>query len=106
LTLIVDALADGPLRHAELARIVAGASQKMLTQTLRKLERDGLVGRTVTASVPPRVDYGLTPLGRSLLPIQRAIKTWAETHIEAVHHARDLYDTAAGQNPPQATPRP
>ncbi|MFI6510622.1 winged helix-turn-helix transcriptional regulator [Streptosporangium sp. NPDC050855] len=105
-TLIVDALADGPLRHAELARTVAGASRKMLTQTLRKLERDGLVGRTVTASIPPRVDYELTPLGHSLLPIQRAIKTWAETHIEAVHRARDLYDTAEEQDPPRATPRP
>src|SRR5690349_10845911 len=63
-TLVVSALADGPLRHSELARIVAGATQKMLTQTLRKLERDGLVTRTVTAAMPPRVDYGLTDLGR------------------------------------------
>src|SRR4051794_38062378 len=92
LTLVVSALADGPLRHSELARIVAGASQKMLTQTLRKLERDGLVVRTATASVPPRVDYELTALGYSLLPIQRAIKTWAETHIDAIHQARVSYD--------------
>jgi DNA-binding HxlR family transcriptional regulator len=92
-TLVISALADGPLRHGELARIVAGASQKMLTQTLRKLERDGLVGRSVTPSVPPRVDYELTSLGGELLPIQRAIKTWAETHIEAVHRARDAFDS-------------
>ncbi|WP_045739901.1 winged helix-turn-helix transcriptional regulator [Actinoplanes rectilineatus] len=92
LTLIVSALADGALRHSELARVVAGASQKMLTQTLRKLERDGLVVRTVTAAVPPRVDYELTALGHSLLPVQRAIKTWAETHIDAVHQARTRYD--------------
>ena len=91
-TLVISALADGPQRHAELARTVAGASRKMLTQTLRKLEREGLVERTVTASVPVRVDYGLTELGHSLLPVQRAIKTWAEEHIEAVHAARRLYD--------------
>ncbi len=91
-TLVISALADGPLRHSEVSRIVAGASQKMLTQTLRKLERDGLVERTVTASVPPRVDYELTRLGHDLLPLQRAIKTWAESHIEAVHAARAGYD--------------
>jgi DNA-binding HxlR family transcriptional regulator len=91
-TLVISALADGPLRHAELARVVAGASQKMLTQTLRKLERDGLVERCVTAAVPVRVDYALTHLGRGLLPVQRAIKAWAEEHIEQVHAARDRYD--------------
>ena len=94
-TLVVSALAAGPLRHAQLAGIVAGATQKMLTQTLRKLERNGLVDRTVTAAVPPRVDYALTPLGESLLPLQRAIKEWAETHIEAVHEARGRYDGGA-----------
>ncbi len=97
LTLVVSALADGGLRHSELARIVAGASQKMLTQTLRKLERDGLVARTVTASVPPRVDYELTALGHSLLPVQRAIKTWAETHIDTIHGARVRYDADGGR---------
>ncbi len=91
-TLVLAALADGPLRHSELARTVAGATQKMLTQTLRKLERDGLLTRAVTGSVPPRVDYRLTPLGETLLPIQRAIKTWAETHIDEVHEARTRYD--------------
>ncbi|GAA5176996.1 helix-turn-helix domain-containing protein [Rugosimonospora acidiphila] len=93
-TLVISALADGPLRHSEVARIVAGASQKMLTQTLRKLERDGLVERSVTAAVPPRVDYELTRLGHGLLPLQQAIKTWAESHIEAVHGARARYDSA------------
>ncbi|MEU7751603.1 helix-turn-helix domain-containing protein [Micromonospora sp. NPDC049171] len=92
LTLVVSALADGPRRHSELARTVAGASQKMLTQTLRKLERDGLVSRSVTVGVPARVDYQLTPLGESLLPVQRAIKAWAETHIGEVHAARARYD--------------
>ncbi|MGI8332595.1 winged helix-turn-helix transcriptional regulator [Actinomadura scrupuli] len=91
-TLVLGALCDGPLRSADLARSVAGASQKMLTQTLRRLERDGLLSRTVTASVPARVDYELTPLGESLLPVQRAIKAWAETHIEEVQQARARYD--------------
>jgi DNA-binding HxlR family transcriptional regulator len=93
LTLVVSALADGPLRYGELSREVAGASQKMLTQTLRKLERDGLVARTVTAAVPVQVSYELTGLGHELLPLQRAIKGWAETHIEQVHRARADYDT-------------
>ncbi|MEU4423414.1 helix-turn-helix domain-containing protein [Actinoplanes sp. NPDC024001] len=102
LTLIVAALADGPLRYAELSRTVAGASQKMLTQTLRKLERDGLVTRRVTPAVPVRTDYELTGLGHELLPLQRAIKDWAETHIEQVHQARAEYD--AGQISPAASP--
>jgi DNA-binding MarR family transcriptional regulator len=78
----------------ELARTIAGVSQKMLTQTLRLLERDGLVTRTITASVPVRVDYQLTPLGRTLLPVVRAIKDWSETHISEVHAARAAYDHA------------
>ncbi|GAA4951773.1 DNA-binding HxlR family transcriptional regulator [Nonomuraea thailandensis] len=75
----------------------------MLTQTLRTLERDGLVSRSVTPSVPVRVDYALTPLGVSLLPVMRAIKDWAETHIERVAVARDTYDnrstSAAARTP-------
>ncbi len=94
-TLVISALADGPQRYNALARIVAGASQKMLTQTLRRLERDGLVSRTVTPSVPVRVDYELTDLGRDLLPLQRAIKAWAEEHIAAVHEARATYDAGS-----------
>jgi DNA-binding HxlR family transcriptional regulator len=94
-TLILTALADAPRRYSELARAIAGVSQKMLTQTLRMLERDGLVTRTITASVPVRVDYQLTPLGRTLLPVVRAIKDWSETHISEVHAARVTYDHAA-----------
>jgi DNA-binding HxlR family transcriptional regulator len=93
-TLILTALADAPRRYSELARAIAGVSQKMLTQTLRMLERDGLVTRTITASVPVRVDYQLTPLGRTLLPVVRAIKDWSETHISEVHAARVAYDHA------------
>ncbi|NES15728.1 MULTISPECIES: helix-turn-helix domain-containing protein [Micromonospora] len=94
-TLVLNALADGPRRFSELSRTIPGASQKMLSQTVRKLERDGLISRTVTPSVPVRVDYELTALGESLLPVQRAIKTWAEAHIEEVHKARTEYDDRA-----------
>jgi DNA-binding HxlR family transcriptional regulator len=93
-TLIVTALAEGPLRYAELARTIAGVSQKMLTQTLRALERDGLVTRTVTPAVPVRVDYELTGIGRDLLVVLAAVKAWSERHIEQVLDARDAYDTA------------
>ncbi|MFF2777802.1 winged helix-turn-helix transcriptional regulator [Streptomyces sp. NPDC058052] len=91
-TLVLNALADGPRRYAGLSRKVAGVSQKMLTQTLRTLERDGLVSRTVTPSVPVRVDYALTPLGESLLPVVAAVKEWADGHIEEVEAARAAYD--------------
>jgi DNA-binding HxlR family transcriptional regulator len=91
-SLLLNALSDGPRRYSELARIIAGVSQKMLTQTLRGLERDGLVTRTVTPAVPVRVDYALTPLGASLLPVMRAVKDWAETHMDEVLSARDAYD--------------
>lgn len=90
--LLVSVLAGGPRRHGELRTAVAGVSQKMLTQTLRELERDGLVRRTVTAAVPVRVDYELTDLGRTLVPVLRALKDWSETHIEQVLAARDAYD--------------
>jgi DNA-binding HxlR family transcriptional regulator len=93
-TLLLVALADGEQRYSELARSVAGVSQKMLTQTLRNLERDGIVERSITAAVPVRVDYRLTPLGRSLLPVMRAIKDWAEDHMDEVHAARGHFDAA------------
>jgi DNA-binding HxlR family transcriptional regulator len=91
-SLVLAALADGPRRYNDLARKIAGVSQKMLTQTLRSLERDGLVSRTVIPSVPVRVDYALTPLGETLQSVMREIKSWAETHIEEVEAARDHYD--------------
>jgi DNA-binding HxlR family transcriptional regulator len=72
----------------------------MLTQTLRRLERDGLVARTVTGTVPPRVDYELTDLGYDILPQQRAIKAWAETHIDRIHAARERYDGRPFAEPP------
>lgn len=92
--LVLCALGEGPKRHGELARRIAGVSQKMLTQTLRMLERDGLVTRTVTPSVPVRVDYELTPLGRTLLPVMMGIKDWAEAHMDEVAAARRAHDAA------------
>ena len=98
-TLVLTALADAPRRYSELSRTIAGVSQKMLTQTLRTLERDGLVSRTVTAGVPVRVDYQLTPLGASLMPAVNAVKSWAEEHIGEIEASRAAYDrqTAGGQ---------
>jgi DNA-binding HxlR family transcriptional regulator len=92
-TLLLVALADGALRYTDLCRVIAGVSQKMLTQTLRTLERDGLVARTVTPSVPVRVDYALTPLGQSLMPAVNAVKTWAEQHIGEIQASRTAYDS-------------
>jgi DNA-binding HxlR family transcriptional regulator len=92
--LIVASLADGSRRYTELAQRIQGVTPKMLTQTLRALERDGLVTRTVHAVVPPRVDYALTPLGFSLLGLVKALEDWAETHIDDVLEARNEYDTA------------
>ncbi len=94
-SLVVNALADGPRRYTDLQRKLASVSQKMLTQTLRHLERDGLVTRTVFAAVPVRVEYELTPLGHSLLPVMRAVKDWAQAHMDEVLVARAGFDAAA-----------
>ena len=93
--LVIQSLRRGPRRYSEIARTVAGVSQKMLTQTLRGLERDGLVSRSVTASVPVRVDYELTDLGRSLLPVMTAVSTWAERHMGEVREHREVFDRAS-----------
>jgi DNA-binding HxlR family transcriptional regulator len=90
--LVLTALRDGPRRHGELARTLAGARQKVLTQTLRGLERDGLVTRSVTAGMPVRVDYALTPLGRSLLDVVDVVSQWADEHVPALHAARRDHD--------------
>jgi len=76
-----------------LSRLLAGVSQKMLTQTLRSLERDGLVTRTVTPTVPVTVSYELTDLGLSLHAMMRGLKAWAETHMDDVLANRATYDT-------------
>src|SRR5919108_5543563 len=95
--LLLCALGEGAKRHSELARRIGGVSQKMLTQTLRTLERDGLITRTVTPSVPVRVDYALTPLGRDLLPVMVAIKEWAEANMDDVNAARRRYDARSAR---------
>jgi DNA-binding HxlR family transcriptional regulator len=94
-SLVIVALGDGAMRYSELATRLAGVSQKMLTQTLRGLERDGMVTRTVTASVPVRVDYELTALGESLRGQLALMHVWAQSHMAEVDRAREVYDRAA-----------
>jgi DNA-binding HxlR family transcriptional regulator len=93
--LIVMILASGPRRFNELKRLVDGISQRMLTLTLRNLERDGLVTRTVTPSIPPRVDYALTPLGHSLRVPVSALGEWVITNIMTIKDARADFDARA-----------
>ncbi|MDO5092910.1 MAG: helix-turn-helix domain-containing protein [Propionibacteriaceae bacterium] len=90
--LIVLALGTETLRYSELQREIPGASPKMLIQTLRLLERDGLVARTVAGDVPPRVDYRLTPLGASLLDALSCLKVWADDHIAEIDAARTAHE--------------
>ncbi|MFI6514423.1 winged helix-turn-helix transcriptional regulator [Spirillospora sp. NPDC050679] len=85
-------LADGPRRHADLARAVPAVSAKMLTQTLRLLERDGFVARTVVPAVPVQVEYALTGLGEHAVPLVAHLRDWADRHIAEVHAARERYD--------------
>ena len=94
--LIVGALENRTKRFGELRREIGGVSQKMLTQTLRGLERDGLVARVVYASVPPKVEYSLTGLGRTLVPILEKIREWSEREIEDILKARTVYDKRGG----------
>jgi DNA-binding HxlR family transcriptional regulator len=93
--LVVGTLGDGPKRFNELRRALGSISQRMLTLTLRGLERDGLVTRTVFATVPPRVDYELTRLGRSLLEPVSALGLWARKNRTAIQGARLRFDGAA-----------
>jgi DNA-binding HxlR family transcriptional regulator len=92
--LVLELLEEkGTLRFTRIAEQVEGISQKMLTQTLRQMERDGLVTRTVHPVVPPRVDYALTPLGNSLSAAFCGVWVWAERHLEAVEESRRRFDT-------------
>ena len=93
--LVVSRLGDGPLRFNELRRAIGGISQRMLTLTLRGLERDGLVTRTVFPTIPPRVDYALTPLGRDLLQPVSALGEWATRNQAKIARARERFDGAA-----------
>ena len=100
--LVVTRLGDRPMRFNELRRTIGGISQRMLTLTLRGLERDGLVTRTVFPTIPPRVDYALTPLGRDLLQPVSALGAWALRNQAKIARAREQFDgncTAAGKKP-------
>ena len=101
--LIIHRLADGTLRFAQLRRAVDGISQKVLTKTLRDLERDGIVTRRIYASVPPKVEYTLTMLGRSLCSLVAVICNWAEANIEQVQAARQVYAAGTEQEPGSLT---
>jgi DNA-binding HxlR family transcriptional regulator len=92
--LLITRLQNGPMRFSELRRAVGGISQRMLTLTLRGLERDGLVSRTVTPTIPPRVDYELTDLGRDLLGPVTGLARWALQHQDRIETARRKYDEA------------
>ncbi len=94
--LIVSLLVKRPYRFGELRRAIGGISQKMLTQTLRSLERDGLVRRTVYPVVPPKVEYALTPLGETLIVPLAAIGVWAEQHMDEIERARRRHDDSNG----------
>jgi DNA-binding HxlR family transcriptional regulator len=89
--LVVMLLADGPRRFNEIKRAV-GVSQRMLTLTLRALERDGMVSRTMFPTIPPRVDYALTDLGRSLIEPVKALGAWAVEHAHDIKRAQQDYD--------------
>lgn len=102
--LVVELLGEGQRRFGELQRAIEGISQRMLTLTLRHLERDGLVVRTVHPVVPPRVDYELTPLGRSLLAIIDPLVSWTREHREEITDARIAYDSRSSTDPSRQTP--
>jgi DNA-binding HxlR family transcriptional regulator len=102
--LIVSRLGDGPMRFNELKRNVDGISQRMLTLTLRGLERDGLITRTVYPTVPPRVDYELTALGRSLLAPVSALGDWALKNRGKIEDARAKFDRAAAKSTRNSVP--
>lgn len=93
-TLVVATLQDGPMRYTDLQRAVPGISQRMLTLTLRQLQRDGLLTRTVYAEVPPRVEYALTTLGTTLLDIVLPLIDWAGTHHQDIQQNQTAFDAA------------
>jgi DNA-binding HxlR family transcriptional regulator len=94
-SVVLFQLTQGPRRYADLARALPGVSAKMLTQTLRSLERDGFVGRSVTPSVPVQVEYTLTLLGERLVPLLASVRHFAEHNIAEIQASRERYDDAA-----------
>ena len=104
--LVVELLRDGPMRFNEIRRTINGISQRMLTLTLRGLERDGLVTRTLYPTIPPRVEYELTTLGRTLRGPLGAIAEWARTHRPAIERAQRTFDAVhAGSKNVRRHPR-
>jgi len=104
--LIVAMLGEGPARFSELRRAIEAISQRMLTRTLRGLEQDGLVSRKVYPTIPPRVEYKLTELGRDLLVPIHALVDWADKNRARIQAARDRFDPRAGApNPNHSQPR-
>ncbi|WP_213003396.1 winged helix-turn-helix transcriptional regulator [Winogradskya consettensis] len=97
--LLVSRLGDGPRRFTELKRGIDGISQRMLTVTLRSLERDGLLTRTVHNVMPPNVAYELTPLGRAMLDAATPLMDWSGKNLTLIQEARDEYDARAGDAP-------
>lgn len=95
--LIIVLLGDGPKRFNEIKRAVGGISQRMLTLTLRGLERDGLITRTIFPTIPPRVEYELTSLGGSLLKAVEPLAEWARGHVPAIHKAQERFDKKAAE---------
>ena len=90
--LVIDLLGQGTMRFTELHRAVDGITARMLTVTLRGLERDGIVNRTIHPVIPPRVEYTLTPMGRTLLDTIGQLVTWADSHLPEIDAARASYD--------------
>ena len=95
--MVVGQLSDGPVRFNTLKRDIGGISQRMLTLTLRNLERDGLVVRTMYPEIPPRVEYALTPLGTTLRPAIEALWNWSVDHYPDIVEARQDYDARDGK---------
>ena len=92
--LVIVLLADGPRRFNELKRMIGGVSQRMLTLTLRGLERDGHVTRTIFPTIPPRVDYELTEQGQGLIKPMQALGEWALAHLPEIERARAKFDAS------------
>jgi DNA-binding HxlR family transcriptional regulator len=97
---VISELGEHTRRFTDIKRAIDGISQRMLTVTLRGLERDGIVSRTVYPVVPPRVDYALTPLGRTLLATVGTLVVWAEDHVEEIENARAAFDVRTAEATP------
>lgn len=97
--LLVDALKDGPVRFGVLRHRLDGITQKSLTKALRSMERNGIAVRTVYPTVPLRVEYELSDLGRSVTTLMSGIKRWSEEHVDQILAARDRYDQRAAEEP-------